>query len=92
MFLQQDCIFAEFWAHVASKKPVGLAQRCLFSFGGDMDPAPVDLAYFKVVVMEPLVKDFFRFLVRYVGPKVRKDVAYSITETQGTAVSGLKRI
>jgi len=47
MFLQQDCIFTDYWAQMASRKAVGLAQRCLFSFGGDMDPAPVDLSTFK---------------------------------------------
>jgi len=59
MFLQQDCIFTDYWAQMASRKAVGLAQRCLFSFGGNMDPAPVDLSTFKDLVMEPLIRNFF---------------------------------
>ena len=41
LFLQQDDIFTTWWARLAVNKRVGLPQRCLFSFGGDADPAPM---------------------------------------------------
>ena len=37
--LQQEVIFANWWAQIVPKKPVGLAQRFLFALGGDADPA-----------------------------------------------------
>ena len=63
MFLQQDCIFTDYWAQMASRKAVGLAQRCLFSFGGDMDPAPVDLSTFKAPTVLLFLIYLFCFLL-----------------------------
>ena len=39
LLIQQEVIFANWWAQMTPKKPVGLAQRFLFAFGGDADPA-----------------------------------------------------
>ena len=39
LLLQQEVMFANWWAQMIPKKPVGLAQRFLFAFGGDADPA-----------------------------------------------------
>ena len=36
--MQQDLYFQEWWAQIARAHPVGIPQRCLLSFGGDMDP------------------------------------------------------
>ena len=39
LLLQQEVLSANWWPQVIPKKPVGLAQRFLFAFGGDADPA-----------------------------------------------------
>ena len=33
LFLQQELYFETWWAQLAARKPMGLAQRCLFCFG-----------------------------------------------------------
>ena len=56
MFLQQDCLFIDYWARGTAMHPVGLGQRCLLSFAGDMDPAPRRLNSFETSVTLPLLE------------------------------------
>ncbi|MCP4243202.1 MAG: hypothetical protein GY772_21820, partial [bacterium] len=70
LFLQQEVIFANWWAQMTPKKPVGLAQRFLFAFGGDADPAPVAYNNFLDEITLPIVRELFTLIVRRVGPRV----------------------
>jgi len=70
IYLQQEVFFQTWWAQIAVRHPVGLPQRCLFAFGGDMDPAPKAWNGFFEEVTRPIIKRLFSCIVRRVGPKV----------------------
>ena len=70
VYLQQEVFFQTWWAQIAARHPVGLPQRCLFAFGGDMDPAPKAWNGFFEDITRPIVKALFSSIVRRVGPKV----------------------
>ena len=92
LLLQQDVVFASYWAQLTSRKPVGLAQRCLFSFGGDADPAPIDLKAMLLTITKPFVKKIFCMVVRHVGPVVTQtEHPYIVTtEAQNNVVCSLE--
>ena len=52
------------------KKRVGLAQRFLFAFGGDADPAPSAYNNLLEEIALPIVRYLFTLIVRRVGPRV----------------------
>jgi hypothetical protein len=70
IYLQQEVFFQTWWAQIAVRHPVGLPQRCLFAFGGDMDPSPKAWNNFFQDIVRPIVKSLFTCIVRRVGPKV----------------------
>ena len=71
IFLQQEVVFATWWAQMTPKKPVGIAQRFLMSFGGDADPAPMQFASFmEDVATPPRLKDLLRLIVSRIRPVV----------------------
>ena len=67
-FLQQEVVFANWWARMTPTTTVGIAQRFLLSFCGDVDPALMSLANFMDVVTLPLLKELFALFVRRIGP------------------------
>ncbi len=94
IFLQQEVLFATWWAQMTPKKPIGIAQRFLMSFGGDADPAPMDFASFMEDVTIPTLKQMFRLIVRRVGPVVPgAAVAHAVcTPQQNEIVAELEHI
>ena len=70
MLLQQNCVFAKYWAQLTARKPIGVAQRCLFAFGGDADPALMACSHFLRDLTVPIVKDFLHQLISVAGPRV----------------------
>lgn len=72
LFLQQDLYFQKYWARIAREHSVGLPQRCLLAFGGDMDPAPKKWFNLLDEVCLPLIKQLFKDVIRSVGPKITR--------------------
>ena len=70
IFLQQEVVFANFWCQMTPRKPIGIPQRFLFSFGGDADPAPMLYKDFMEEVTLPVLRDVFTLIVRSVGSKM----------------------
>ena len=68
--MQQDLYFQEWWAQIARAHPVGIPQRCLLSFGGDMDPVTRAWNEFFNDIARPIISDLFDQVVRHVGPRV----------------------
>ena len=94
MFMQQDVFFTNWWAQLTAKKPVGLGQRCLFAFGGDMDPAPRGLTQFREEVTVPVVAALLERVLRRVGPKttVAEELSFKISEQQASVLTELEAI
>ena len=55
---------------MTQRKPVGIPQRFLLSFGGDADPAPMLYKDFIEEVALPVLRDVSTLIVRSVGPKM----------------------
>jgi hypothetical protein len=94
MLLQQEVIFANWWCQMIPKKTIGIAQRCLFSFGGDSDPAPMDLHAFMDAVTVPIIRTLFELVVRHVGPVMTQaeEPHYDCTDQQNAIVGELETI
>ena len=94
MFLQQDCLFIDFWAKITVAAPVGLAQRCLLSFAGDMDPPGRELNAFEENITVPIVHNLFTCVVRRLGPRMQSMSCTSCitSSAQGDAVAELEEI
>jgi len=94
MLLQQELFFQVYWAQIARKHPVGLPQRCLFAFGGDMDPAPKKWNDFFERVTRPIIRDLFRQIVRRIGPKITgvEVPVFETTDGQNEVVSELEQL
>ena len=83
LFLQQELYFESWWALLADKKPMGLAQRCLFNFGVEMTTSqPKWTGFFKEVSL-PLLEDYFAVFVQRLGPQLsakRKEILLDVEE------------
>ena len=93
MFLQQEVIFTNWWCQTVPKKPVGITQRFLMSFGGDADPAPMKYPFLHDVTT-PIVHDLFALVVRHVGARITQssDLYITCTERQALPVAELEHI
>ena len=68
LILQQVSLFRNWWAAGEEKCSIGLAGRCVFSFAAAGEPGPPKMANFGVDVVLPVVKDFFRTVLKTLGP------------------------
>eukprot|EP00438_Fugacium_kawagutii_P004393 Skav208133 [mRNA] locus=scaffold3170:20796:24740:- [translate_table: standard] len=94
LFLQQEYYFNHFWAQLAGDKPMGLAQRFLFSFGAYENPPLGSYSGFFQSVTAPVLKKLFELvLVRY-GPKVvaARDLTFSINSKQERSVEQIHEL
>ncbi len=94
MFMQQEVLFVEFWAQLTFNSPVGLVQRFLLSFAGDMDPAPRRLNGFLEKVILPILARLFAAVLHAVGPKQPKLEAqgFKTTPSQCDVVAELEEL
>lgn len=94
MFMQQEVLFVEFWAQITSNCPVGLAQRFLLSFAGDMDPAPRALNHFMEKVTLPILGRLFAAVLHSVGPRTphMEAKAFKTTASQCDVVAELEEL
>ena len=68
-WLQQEMYFLQYWCLAAFTKPIGLVQRCLFSFGRQMPaPSPRLNAFWKDAFL-PFLDAVLRHTVIKYGPK-----------------------
>jgi len=68
LLLQQEPYFNRFWAQGLKHNDTGLAQRCLFTFGGYGNPVPTAWFGFYEDLAVPLFKDLFETVLLSVGP------------------------
>lgn len=68
-WLQQELYFLQYWCLAAFTKPIGLVQRCLFSFGRALPaPEPSWNAFWRQVFL-PFLESIFQFTLTTFGPK-----------------------
>ena len=68
-WLQQELYFLQYWCLAAFTKPIGLVQRCLFSFGRALPaPEPSWNAFWRQGFL-PFLESIFQFTLTTFGPK-----------------------
>ena len=72
IWLQQELYFAKYWCVLGKQKPLGLLQRCLFSFGGQKHVYNARLNGFVRQVFCPVVKHVLTYVLRNLGPRSPK--------------------
>ncbi len=78
-WLQQELYFLQQWCVAAHMKPIGLVQRCLFSFRRQLPaPDPTWDPFWKEAFI-PFLEHIFRFVLPSVGPKAWGRVVYRPT-------------
>ena len=83
MWLLQELYFAKYWARLAFTKPIGLAQRNLFSFGVRKKEKNIRLFNFFLHVGKPLFKKLFTSVLQLFGPKAPlTDMTFKFTSEQ----------
>ena len=90
MFMQQEVLFVEFWAQITSNCPVGLAQRFLLSFAGDMRA----LNHFMEKVTLPILGRLFAAVLHSVGPRTphMEAKAFKTTASQCDVLAELEEL
>eukprot|EP00973_Karenia_brevis_P047921 6651110-Karenia_brevis.AAC.1 len=69
LWLMQEIYFVKYWALLTVTKPIGLAQRCLFSFGAKRRHTNFAWNGFFDKVAGPLLQNIFTFVLQKLGPK-----------------------
>ena len=82
IFLQQQMFFANWWALVAANKPLGLVQRCLFSFGARLNVGKQTWNAFSQDIAMPVIERLFAALIRRFGPRMTS-VEQAVFHTTG---------
>ena len=83
MWLLQEMYFVKYWAKLAFTKPIGLAQRNLFSFGVRKKEKNIRLFNFFSDVGRPLFKKLFSSVLQLFGPKAPlTDMTFKFTSEQ----------
>ena len=70
VLLQQFEFFAKWWAEQEKMKPIGIAQRFLFTFASSEPPASIEWQHFNTDVAYPIIKELFSKLLKSVGPRI----------------------
>lgn len=83
-WLQQELYFLQYWCLAAHTKPIGLVQRCLFSFGRALPAPEPKLNLFWKEVFLPFVEHIFNFVLHFLGPRAvdAENRSLTITATQ----------
>ena len=94
VFMQQDDVFSDWWAQVTGGRSVGLVQRFLYAFGGDMDPPAAKHGGFWKQVALPIFRSLFLNVVRTIGPRVTGQgvASFICTAEQNEVFAKLERI
>ena len=66
---QQYSVYLQWWVASEQKNRIGLAQRCLFSFGAAREPGPPSLQLFEQKVVMPVLERIFTAILKTLGPK-----------------------
>ena len=69
VLLQQHSVYLQWWVASEQKNRIGLAQRCLFSFGAAREPGPPSLQLFEQKVVLPILERIFTGILKTLGPK-----------------------
>ena len=68
LWLQRELYLAKYWCVLGKVKPIGLLQRCLFSFGGRKHVYNPRLKGFVGQVFAPLVRHVLTYVLQNLGP------------------------
>ena len=93
LWLQQELYLAKYWCVLGKQKPIGLLQRCLFSFGGQKHVYNARLSGFVRQVFSPVVKHVLACVLRTLGPKSPKAATQNLrlAPEQGAFVSRVRQ-
>ena len=69
MWLQQELYLAKYWCVLGKQRPIGLVQRCLFSYGAQHHRYDASLSGFFHTVGAPIVRQLFTYVVTTLGPR-----------------------
>ena len=65
-------LLGKYWRVLGKQKPIGLVQRCLFSFGSQRHRHNSELIDFFPKVFAPIARRLFTYIVQNLGPKSAK--------------------
>ncbi len=81
-WLQQELYFLQYWALAAHTKPIGLVQRCLFSFGRALPaPDPAMNTFWKDIFL-PFLESIFSTTLTTFGPKASEVAEQPLSMTR----------
>lgn len=81
-WLQQELYFLQYWALAAHTKPIGLVQRCLFSFGRALPaPEPAMNTFWKDIFL-PFLDSIFTSILTTFGPKASEVAEQPLSMTR----------
>ena len=93
-WLQQELYFLQYWCLAAFTKPIGLVQRCLFSFGRALPAPEPSLNPFWKKIFLPFLQSVFRTILTTFGPKTAEggEKSLQITSQQERLVFQLEEL
>ena len=93
-FLQQELFLSNWWAAVATTKPLGLVQRFLFSFGARLNMGKQSWNGFLRDVTVPILETLFGAVIRRFGPQMTtaSDPVFHTTAAQRSVIVELEEI
>lgn len=69
VLLQQQSVYQQWWVASEHRNRIGLAQRCLFSFGAAREPGPPKWQAFEKICVAPILERIFTAILKTLGPK-----------------------